>query len=81
MISAFDSSIIGLPMIRRAKRSLVEAPDVDSMTACHKAAHGLMPHEVIEVGAPKLAQFMGSPKTDENDRVTVEGQADTARSD
>ncbi len=57
---------------------LVEAPDVDSMIACHKAAHGLMPHEVIEIGAPTLAQFMGFTETDENDRVTVEGQADTA---
>jgi len=57
---------------------LVEAPDVESMAACHKAAHGLMPHEVIEVGAPTLAQFMGRTDTDENDRVIVDGQADTA---
>ena len=57
---------------------LVEAPDVDSMTACHKAAHGLMPHEVIEIGAPTLAQFMGYTEVDENDRVTVEGRPDTA---
>lgn len=57
---------------------LVESPDVDTLKACHKAAHGLMPHEVVEVGAPTLAQFMGTTDTDERDRVTVDGQADTA---
>lgn len=57
---------------------LVESPDVDSVKACHKAAHGLMPHDVIEVGAPTLAQFMGYTEKDENDRVIVEGNADTA---
>ncbi len=57
---------------------LVEAPDEESMRECHKAAHGLMPHDVIEVGGPTLAQFMGYTETDENDRVIVEGQADTA---
>jgi class 3 adenylate cyclase len=57
---------------------LVEAPDVDSLVACHKVAHGLMPHEVIEVGGDTLAQFMGYTETDENDRVTVEGHPDTA---
>lgn len=57
---------------------LVEAPDAESLNAAHKAAHGLMPHDVIEVGAPTLAQFMGFTETDENDRVTVDGRADTA---
>lgn len=57
---------------------LVEAPDVESMKACHKEAHGLMPHEVIEVGAPTLAKFMGFTDKDENDRVTVDGRPDTA---
>ena len=57
---------------------LAEAPDVESLTACHKAAHGLMPHEVIEVGAPTLAQWMGFTETDDDDRVTVEGNPDTA---
>ncbi len=57
---------------------LAEAPDPDSMEACHKVAHGLMPHEVIEVAAPTLAQFMGFTETDENDRVMVDGRADTA---
>jgi class 3 adenylate cyclase len=57
---------------------LVESPDVESLKACHKAAHGLMPHDVVEVGAPTLAQFMGTTQTDESDRATVDGHADTA---
>jgi class 3 adenylate cyclase len=57
---------------------LAESPDVDSLVACHKAAHGLMPHEIIEVEAPTLAQFMGATATDQNDRVTVAGQPDSA---
>jgi class 3 adenylate cyclase len=57
---------------------LVESPDVQSLKACHKAAHGLMPHDVVEVGAPTLAQFMGNTEQDDNDRVTVDGHADTA---
>jgi class 3 adenylate cyclase len=57
---------------------LVESPDVESMRACHKAAHGLMPHDVIEVGAPSLAQFMGHTEQDEDDRVTVDGAPDPA---
>jgi class 3 adenylate cyclase len=57
---------------------LVEAPDADSAVACHKAAHGLMPHEIIEVAAPTLELFMGATDKDEHDRVTVDGRADTA---
>ena len=57
---------------------LAESPDVDSLVACHKKAHGLMPHEVIEVQAPTLAQFMGTTETDANDQVTVDGEPDTA---
>ena len=57
---------------------LVESPDVESLVACHKAAHGLMPHDVIEVKAPTLAQFMGTRETDEHDRAIAEGHPDTA---
>jgi class 3 adenylate cyclase len=57
---------------------LVEAPDADSAKACHKAAHGLMPHDIIEVAAPTLEQFMGKTENDEDDRATVDGHADTA---
>ncbi|MDH3607370.1 MAG: DUF4242 domain-containing protein, partial [Acidimicrobiia bacterium] len=52
---------------------LVEAPDVKALETVHKAAHGLMPHDVIEVGAPTLEQFMGYTEKDDNDRVIVEG--------
>ncbi|MDH3730491.1 MAG: DUF4242 domain-containing protein [Acidimicrobiia bacterium] len=57
---------------------LAEAPDADTMVAVHKAAHGLMPHDVIEVSAPTLQQFMGATQNDETDRATVDGHADTA---
>jgi len=57
---------------------LVESPDRESIVACHKAAHGLMPHEVIEVEAPTLAMFMGAREADADDRATVEGDPDTA---
>lgn len=57
---------------------LVESPDVDSLKACHKAAHGLMPHDVIEVQPSTLELFMGLTGKDEDDRVTVDGAPDTA---
>ncbi len=57
---------------------LVESPDVDSLKACHKVAHGLMPHDVIEVQPSMLDLFMGSTEKDEDDRVTVDGAPDTA---
>lgn len=37
-----------------------------------------MPHEVIQVKAPTLAQFMGLTENDEGDRATVGGQPDSA---
>jgi class 3 adenylate cyclase len=57
---------------------LVESPDPDSLRAAHKASHGLMPNEVIEVAGPTLAQFMGFTEVDENDQVLVDGHADSA---
>ncbi len=57
---------------------LAEAPDVDSLVACHKAAHGLMPHDVIEIQAPTLAQFMGTTENDDHDRANVDGHPDSA---
>jgi class 3 adenylate cyclase len=38
---------------------LVEAPDRDAAVACHKEAHGLMPHKLVEVTAPTLSAFVG----------------------
>ena len=57
---------------------LVESPDVDSLVRCHKVAHGLTPHEVIEVETPTLAQFMGETERDTGDRALVGGQPDSA---
>ena len=57
---------------------LVDAPDVDSLVACHKSAHGLMPHDVIEVDTPTLQQFFGITENDERDRVKVNGRPDSA---
>ena len=56
---------------------LAHAPDAETLAAVHKAAHGLMPHEVIEVEAPTLARFMGSIEQDANDRAILGGQPDT----
>ena len=57
---------------------LVESPDVESLVRCHKVAHGLTPHEVIEVETPTLAQFMGETENDSGDRALVDGQPDSA---
>jgi class 3 adenylate cyclase len=57
---------------------LVESPDVDSLVRCHKVAHGLTPHEVIEVETPTLSQFMGETENDATDRALVDGHADSA---
>lgn len=57
---------------------LVNSPDTESLKACHKAAHGLMPHEVIEIEPSALTAFMGKTGKDRHDRVTVDGVPDTA---
>lgn len=57
---------------------LVESPDVETLVRCHKMAHGLTPHEVIEVETPTLAQFMGDTENDATDRAHVDGHADSA---
>lgn len=57
---------------------LADAPDADSLRACHKASHGLMPHDVIEIPDATLAMFMGSMHTDDGDRVVLDdGSLDT----
>lgn len=56
---------------------LAESPDADSLVACHKAAHGLMPHELIEVSAPMLTQFLGDTSKDVDERAMVDGEYDT----
>lgn len=56
---------------------LAEAPDKSNLVACHKRAHGLMPHNVIEVQPGVLSSFLGSTGTTD-DRVTVDGVPDSA---
>lgn len=57
---------------------LAEAPDAESLRACHKASHGLMPHNVIELDAPTMSAFLGGMDTDKGDRVLLDdGRLDT----
>jgi class 3 adenylate cyclase len=57
---------------------LAEAPDSESLKACHRASHGLMPHNVIELDALTMAAFLGPIDTDKGDRVLLEdGKLDT----
>ncbi len=56
---------------------LAESPDADSLATCHKQAHGLMPHEVIEVSASMLSGFLGDTSKDDDERAMVDGSYDT----
>lgn len=57
---------------------LAEAPDSASVKACHKASHGLMPHNVIELDATTMSAFLGPMNTDKSDRVLLDdGKLDT----
>lgn len=56
---------------------LAESPGPDALVACHKQAHGLMPHEVIEVSAPMLSGFLADTSEDDGQRVMVDGVYDT----
>lgn len=38
---------------------LIEAPDKDSVRAMHEKAHGLIPHEIIEVSTNVVKNFLG----------------------
>ncbi len=52
---------------------LVEAPDAESAVACHKASHGLVPHEMIEVERPTIDQFMGDWEASSPDIARIAG--------
>ncbi len=56
---------------------LAESPDEGSLVACHKQAHGLMPHELIEVSGPMLSGFLGDTSKDLDERAMVNGEHDT----
>ena len=58
---------------------LANSPDEDSLRAVHKVAHGLMPHNIIQIEESSLASLMGVTSKDETDRVlTADGVPDTA---
>jgi class 3 adenylate cyclase len=38
---------------------LVDAPSKDAAIAVHKASHGLVPHDMVEVERPTVSRFMG----------------------
>lgn len=54
---------------------LVESPDPETAVACHKEAHGLTPHRMIEVSGESLAGFFGEWQMNDADQV-VHGGAD-----
>lgn len=56
---------------------LVEAPDEASLVRCHKAAHGLMPHQVVEVTSGALRGFLGDSTPGEGDRAMVGTEPDS----
>ncbi len=39
---------------------LVDAPTKDAAVAVHKASHGLVPHDIVEVEKPTVSLFMGN---------------------
>ena len=52
---------------------LVDSPTTDALKACHKEAHGLMPHSIIGVDKPDIAAFLGNWETEPADRPLVDG--------
>ena len=56
---------------------LVDAPDRESAVACHKEAHGLLPHKMVEVPTPTLDAFLGGRESAPSHRATVGGAPDT----
>ena len=56
---------------------LVESPDAETAIASHKAAHGLVPHRIIEVDGDSMASFFGEWKKNADDRALhPNGEAD-----
>ena len=44
---------------RQTAFCLAEAPDADALEAVHRASHGFMAYQIIEVDEPTVARFMG----------------------
>ncbi|MDB4293462.1 DUF4242 domain-containing protein, partial [Maribacter sp.] len=51
---------------------LMEAPDKESVIEMHNDAHGLIPHEIIEVNSGIVQAFLGRIKYPENHSVSVD---------
>jgi AraC-like DNA-binding protein len=45
---------------------LIEAPDKDAVISMHQQAHGLVPHEIIQVSAEVVSAFLGRIHDPEN---------------
>jgi class 3 adenylate cyclase len=56
---------------------MATAPNPEAVVESHRASHGLLPTNVIEVDPPTLAQFLGNTESDTKDRATVDGNLDT----
>jgi class 3 adenylate cyclase len=58
---------------------LVEAPDESAAVACHKASHGLVPHDIVQVERPTVDRFMGDwePNVPDVARLAPGGAVDT----
>lgn len=52
---------------------LVDAPDEESAIACHKEAHGLMPHKMLQVDKPTVGMFMGEWEANVPNEARLEG--------
>ena len=55
---------------------LVDAPDADTAKAVHKVAHGLMLHNIIEVGTSALNDFLGGYYLGDADRAMLGGTSE-----
>ena len=52
---------------------LVDSPDEESAIACHKEAHGLMPHKMLQVDKPTVGMFMGEWEANVPNEARLEG--------
>ena len=51
---------------------LIDAPDKEAVIKMHNDAHGLIPHEIIEVNSRTVEAFLGRIKYPENYSVSAE---------
>ncbi|MDH3193200.1 MAG: DUF4242 domain-containing protein [Acidimicrobiia bacterium] len=53
---------------------LIDAPTTDAVTAAHKKAHGLVPHNIVQVDRPTLSRFMGNWEQNVPDIARLDNQ-------